>query len=143
MEHVILVAFTIEADSYRRAQHVLMPGLQLFLSSHDGPAESWWIAEDERYDGSDNDSAVFVTPGAQAAASRALASMRLTPTWNVVPRVDAADALEAFAKDYCDMNAEHGLTEVARHYGRIYANLLRQRASALRDGRPDEPEAYS
>lgn len=34
--------------------------------------DSWWVANDERFDGSDCDSAVFVKPGNQAAARRLL-----------------------------------------------------------------------
>lgn len=35
---------------------------------HDG-IDCWWIAEDDRIDGSDNDSAIFVPWGAQADAA--------------------------------------------------------------------------
>jgi hypothetical protein len=48
--------------------------------------ECWWVAEDDRRDGSDNDSAVFVNPGAQHAASFLLHEEGLTPSCNVVKR---------------------------------------------------------
>jgi hypothetical protein len=59
-EHVILVAFHMSADTMQQAQIKLMPNLP--VPGEDIGLEEWWIAEDERYDGSDNDSAVFV-PG--------------------------------------------------------------------------------
>jgi hypothetical protein len=34
--------------------------------AEDSPIDCWWIAEDDRHDGSDNDSAVFVPRGAQS-----------------------------------------------------------------------------
>ncbi len=33
--------------------------------SEDPVVEEWWIAEDDRHDGSDNDSAIFVPRGSQ------------------------------------------------------------------------------
>ena len=62
--HTILVAFTVHATTMEQARHRLMvqlPGGVPDLNHVD----SWWIAEDERYDGSDNDSAVFVPKGKQ------------------------------------------------------------------------------
>ena len=44
--------------------------------------ECWWIAEDDRRDGSDNDSAVFVHPGKQMEAYRLLRLHQLTPVNN-------------------------------------------------------------
>ena len=66
-EHTILVAFTVYAPTWEQAQRLLMDRLP--NPEADGPAviDSWWIAEDERYDGSDNDSAVFVPMGKQLA----------------------------------------------------------------------------
>ena len=64
--HTILVAFTVHAPTMEQAQQRLMvqlPGGVPDLNHVD----SWWIAEDERYDGSDNDSAVFVPMGKQVA----------------------------------------------------------------------------
>lgn len=61
-EHTILVAFTVYAPDFIAAQSTLMrqlpkPGVDSI--------DSWWIAEDGRIDGSDNDSAVFVPMGRQ------------------------------------------------------------------------------
>lgn len=65
-EHTILVAFTVYAPTWEQAQARLMR--QLPSPDHPGVdgIDSWWIAEDERYDGSDNDSAVLVPMGRQA-----------------------------------------------------------------------------
>ena len=57
----ILVAFCVtDCESMKEAQERLMR--QLPDPNHPGVdgIDCWWIAEDERYDGSDNDSAVFV-----------------------------------------------------------------------------------
>jgi len=39
-----------------------MPG----IDGVDSAIDAWWIAEDDRHDGSDNDSAIFVPRGGQA-----------------------------------------------------------------------------
>lgn len=64
-EHTILVAFTVYAPDWTAAQLQLMR--QLPSPNHPGVdgIDSWWIAEDSRMDGSDNDSAVFVPMGRQ------------------------------------------------------------------------------
>lgn len=64
-EHTILVAFTVYAPDFIAAQRQLMR--QLPSPGHPGVdgIDSWWIAEDGRIDGSDNDSAVFVPMGKQ------------------------------------------------------------------------------
>lgn len=63
--HTILVAFVVEADTMKQAQELLMMELprpqgdpRRHLHANEW-LQCWWIAEDERYDGSDNDSAVF------------------------------------------------------------------------------------
>lgn len=63
--HTILVAFTVHAPDWLAAQEQLMR--QLPNPNHPGVdgIDSWWIAEDVRMDGSDNDSAVFVPLGSQ------------------------------------------------------------------------------
>jgi hypothetical protein len=68
-EQVLLVAFSVYGKDRVQAQERLMrrlprPGSRDFAS----PIESWWIAEDDRRDGSDCDSAVFVRPGRQRVA---------------------------------------------------------------------------
>ena len=65
-EHTILVAFTVYAPTWEQAQRLLMDRLpNPWLADGHAVIDSWWIAEDERYDGSDNDSAVFVPKGKQ------------------------------------------------------------------------------
>ncbi|HLU42297.1 MAG TPA: hypothetical protein VKZ55_07875 [Microthrixaceae bacterium] len=82
-EHTILAAFVVEADTYDDAERELRERLpQPALEA--SPVVEWWIAEDRRRDGSDSDSAVFVTPGAQRAASRLLHREGYTPAHNVV-----------------------------------------------------------
>lgn len=91
MEHTILVAMQIHAsdraDAHEVAQ-VLMPRpgtrLQNAPFPDTGYIEAWWVAEDDRRDGSDNDSAVFVAPGFQQRASRVLFAAGLTASCNLV-----------------------------------------------------------
>jgi hypothetical protein len=61
-EHVFLVAFTVHGQTRDQAQDRLMAQLVPVLRGHNptSPVESWWVAEDDRRDGSDCDSAVFV-----------------------------------------------------------------------------------
>jgi hypothetical protein len=66
----ILVSFAVWGDSDEDAQDRLMRSLPR-PESADGPEngiDCWWIAEDQRFDGSDNDSAVFVKMGKQQEA---------------------------------------------------------------------------
>lgn len=84
-EHIILVAFDVSGTSRADAERRLTAMLP--KPSDDNPPrglDSWWIAEDDRHDGSDNDSAVFVHPGAQADASALLYINGMTPGCNVV-----------------------------------------------------------
>lgn len=64
-EHVVLVAFGVEADTMEEAQEHLMQFLIPTLASNNpnSNVEEWWIAEDERYDRSDNEAAVFIPLG--------------------------------------------------------------------------------
>ena len=90
-DETILVAFSVAGAASREEAHrfleVLIPKSG---STHDsGPGtrmyiESWWVAEDDRQDGSDNDSAVFVSPGNQAIASALLHAQGMTPDCNIV-----------------------------------------------------------
>jgi len=59
-EHTILVAFTVYAPTREDAQHRLMRLLPQPSRDGIGTLDCWWIAEDDRIDGSDNDSAMFV-----------------------------------------------------------------------------------
>lgn len=65
MAHTILVAFVVNAASEDEAQRMLMPRLPNPYADGHAVIDSWWIAEDKRCDGSDNDSAVFVPKGEQ------------------------------------------------------------------------------
>lgn len=79
MEHVILVAFTVEGSTREAAERTLtgvLPGPFDVVSS-------WWVADDDRHDGSDNDSAVFVHNGLQYEALHLLAQHGLTGPWNL------------------------------------------------------------
>ncbi len=76
-EHTILVAVTVYAPDRLAAQSKVM-GL-LPKPGVDG-VDSWWIAEDGRIDGSDNDSAVFVPMGSQEKWHR-----KVEDAWGMVP----------------------------------------------------------
>jgi hypothetical protein len=80
MSTIILVAFEVEHDDWEQAQRRLMHALP--TPTPDG-IQCWWIAEDVRYDRSDNDSAVFVDKGAQREAHDVLAIRGLTAGHNV------------------------------------------------------------
>jgi len=75
-EHTILVAFTVDAQPFESEDG--RPLAELVLHDRLGQVRgrtltdrgtfevtSWWVAEDDRHDGSDNDSAVFVPMGTQ------------------------------------------------------------------------------
>ena len=69
-EHVFLVALTVTAPvTVTRAEaevklHDALPDPHLVDLRGHGVTE-WWVAEDDRQDGSDNDSAIFVPKGGQ------------------------------------------------------------------------------
>lgn len=83
-EHVILVAFTVFGDTRETAEAALTQAIAIkHLRERvtvvdiegDYPAvDSWWVAEDDRRDRSDNDSAVFVPLGRQSEAVSILAA---------------------------------------------------------------------
>jgi hypothetical protein len=86
-EHVFLVALQAKGRTREEAQRVALA----YLPNHPSPdrtpgLECWWVAEDDRVDGSDNDSAVFVNPGSQVRAAELLHRYGLTPKWNVPER---------------------------------------------------------
>jgi len=60
MAHTILVAFAVNAATREQAQQVLMSRLPNPESDGHATIDCWWIAENDRIDGSDNDSAIFV-----------------------------------------------------------------------------------
>ncbi len=74
MTHVIMVAFEVEGTDWEDAQRNLMAALP--RPWYTRGIECWWIAEDVRYDGSDNDSAVFVPVGMQAATTNLINYMK-------------------------------------------------------------------
>lgn len=74
MTHVIMVAFEVEGTDWKNAQTNLMATLP--TPWHSRFIECWWIAEDERYDGSDNDSAVFVPIGTQEPTNKLINYMK-------------------------------------------------------------------
>jgi hypothetical protein len=76
---VLLVAFDLRGSSAEEVQNWLkrrMPrGDTAYHSVTSGltvTLDSWWIANDERFDGSDCDSAVFVKPGMQEISREVL-----------------------------------------------------------------------
>ena len=87
-EHVILVAVTITATSREDAEAAVHIAIPRPGSNYPTPSgalaaiESWWVAEDDRNDRSDNDSAVFVTPGTQSAAHELLKRHGMTEAHN-------------------------------------------------------------
>lgn len=68
-EQTILVAMTTPSMSRDEALHHIERMMIMSNAVHDGRLDSWWIAEDDRPDGSDNDSAVFVSMGEQKSAN--------------------------------------------------------------------------
>lgn len=69
---VLMVAFDITADTAEQAHKWLQSKMPGCYSNDDVlqgiTLDAWWIANDERFDGSDTDSAVFVTKGYQNTA---------------------------------------------------------------------------
>ena len=91
MTNIILVAFDVDSLSRDGAHLALQrmlpkPGTDEMVGDERVVLDSWWVAEDDRKDGSDNDSAVFVPPGTQHQVSSHLAAAGLTPEHNVVNR---------------------------------------------------------
>lgn len=83
-EHTVLVAFTVYGHDHRDAMATLVPLLPSVDEIPEETVTSWWFAEDDRIDGSDTDSAIFVPPGEAWRISTALAVLGLTPNCNIV-----------------------------------------------------------
>lgn len=89
-DHVILVAFDVLAETRHKAQVLLMERMTgvrgpFHLTANHPLVDSWWIAEDDRADGSDSDSAVFVEPGRKGHAAAVLHALEITARHNLVP----------------------------------------------------------
>lgn len=59
----VLVAFCVYGTDFADAQRRLMARLPDPEIDGHASLDCWWIADDDRVDGSDNDSAVFVPKG--------------------------------------------------------------------------------
>jgi hypothetical protein len=81
-ERVVIFAFHTDTDTSLQAQEVVMRLLDGAIERSEGALISWWPAEDERADNSDNDSAVFVHKGNQKKAHALLERAKLTGIWN-------------------------------------------------------------
>lgn len=68
-EHVVIVAMTVEAADRDQAMRTLE---WMLVPPPDPRCTGWWFAEDDRIDGNDNDSAVFVPQGSQGVARAVL-----------------------------------------------------------------------
>lgn len=77
MSKVVLVAFELKDDH-------TVEDLLTALPRPGDVVECWWQADEDRIDGSDNDSAVFVYPGYAHAASTLLFEKGLTGSYNIV-----------------------------------------------------------
>lgn len=72
MGHTVLVAFVVNATSHEEAQRRLIGRLPDPAADCHEVIDCWWIADDRRIDGNDNDSAVFVPFGTQDSAVKTL-----------------------------------------------------------------------
>jgi hypothetical protein len=81
---VYLVALQVTGDGTRAEMEEVMRGMLPRPGKQVGAAhlECWWVAEDDRNDGSDNDSAVFVRPGKAHTAWRILEAADLSSIHN-------------------------------------------------------------
>jgi hypothetical protein len=80
--YVILVAFVVDGHNEEDAHKALMQHLpKTYYSDDDSPISEYWVAEDNRYDNSDNNSAVFIPPGTSQEQIRDLLRAE---TWLIV-----------------------------------------------------------
>lgn len=79
---VRLVGFIVDADTPQKADEILKRALPEIRDTVE-PIDGWWIAEDDRTDGSDNDSAVFVFVGSQEDSYRLLLANGLSGSYNI------------------------------------------------------------
>ena len=86
MTHVVLVAIQVETESWTDAQEQVMWLLKNVVHDDEENGvniERWWIAEDDRFDGSENYSAVFVHKGMKKIAYNILEKLEMTGPWNL------------------------------------------------------------
>ena len=124
-EHTFLVGIGSEGENREAAELALSGVLVPLLKSRDeaSPIECFWIAEDDRHDGSDTDSAVFVPLGRQAEAQSLLEASELLGTgrelW-VVETTFNTDPEGKPAEEWDDSNRTlHGpfpSEEAAQHF---------------------------
>lgn len=104
-EHVFLVALQVQGETREQAETTLMQHLPTVTGDTvDKSIVCWWVAEDDRHDRSDNDSAVFVHTGAQTLAVELLRSVGLTGSWNTRVREGGQFAGGSFEQPAHDMN---------------------------------------
>lgn len=85
-EDVILVAVTVTGEPSRDAsQDYLIEALGRIMSMDGRGVTEFWVAEDDRRDRSDNDSAVFCHLGSQRRAHAQLLDGGLTADHNYPP----------------------------------------------------------
>lgn len=85
-ERIVLVAFQVKSGSQMHAQTLLMQELAAVNLVQDTTSPGvvcWWVAMDERYDRSDNDSAVFCTVGQQLMSQAALIEIGTSGPYNL------------------------------------------------------------
>lgn len=99
-EHVIFVACTVDAKTPHDAMTLLGESLNAGRTRFP-EFSSWWIAQDDRNDGSDNDSAVMVLPGLAHEAGKVLLEEGLTVGANVPAKIEYAD-MDATLRSRCD-----------------------------------------
>lgn len=76
-EHTLLVGVSMHGATREQAMERLM--LLLPTPTVDSGVEDWWLADDDRVDGSDRDSAVFCKTGHQREATAMLRKVGLAP----------------------------------------------------------------
>jgi len=86
MSHVILVAFEVYGDDEQTAQEHLMAALPR-PEPVTRDLECWWVAEDQRFDRSDCESAVFVPLGMTQRQARAILEGQHQPPPTLLTRL--------------------------------------------------------
>lgn len=116
-EHIIIVAYDVYGDTRAEAMDTLMAVLP---KHEDHPSiDSWWIAEDDRRDRSDNDAAIFIP--------------------NTITQAEARIAVARFMKEAAQSDIYNAESEIADAEQRIEeAEEIERRArKALEEGGND------